>query len=180
MYERRGGSVFGAFLIGGLIGAVLGLLFAPRSGKETRDMLGDKANDYWGEAGEMYSQGMEKVGAAVDTGKQTASEKSEQLRSKIDEARERLQEQVAKSAEVARDKVAETTPAVHDAIGKAAESTKAGVDKAAEGTKSGFGAAAGKTADTLDFVAKKAAKDDSLDSISEIPADPASTPLPEV
>jgi gas vesicle protein len=170
MYERRGGSVFGAFLIGGLIGAVLGLLFAPRSGKETRDMLGEKANDYWGEAGEMYSQGMEKVGAAVDTGKQTASEKSEQLRSKIDEARERLQEQVAKSAEVARDKVSETTPAVHDAIDKAAESTKAGV-----------GAAAGKTADTLDFVAKKAAKDDSIDSISEIPADAASTPpLPEV
>ncbi|TLM77899.1 MAG: YtxH domain-containing protein, partial [Actinobacteria bacterium] len=47
MYEyRRGGSVFGAFLLGALVGGVLGLLFAPRSGKETRDMIADKAEDY--------------------------------------------------------------------------------------------------------------------------------------
>jgi len=180
MYERRGGSVFGAFLLGGLIGAVLGLLFAPRSGTETREILTEKANGYWGDAGEMYSSGMEKVGAAVDTGKQTASEKSEQLRSKIDEARERLQEQVAKSAEVARDKVTESTPAVKDAVSKAAESTKAGVDKAAAGTMGGVDAAAGKAHETLDFVAKRAAKDDS-GSVADLAVDPdAAPPLPEI
>ena len=31
-----------AFLLGGAVGAVLGLLFAPRTGKETRDMLAEK------------------------------------------------------------------------------------------------------------------------------------------
>jgi gas vesicle protein len=150
MYERRGGSVFMAFLLGGLIGAVLGLLFAPRSGKETREILTEKANDYWGEAGDVYASSKEKVAAAVDSGKQTASDKSEQLRAKIDEARGRLQDQVSKSAEVARDKIADTTPAV-----------KGAVDKAAEGTKSGVDAAAGKAHETLDFVAKKTARDDS-------------------
>jgi gas vesicle protein len=145
MYERRGGSVFGAFLLGGLVGAVLGLLFAPRSGAETREMLSERANDYWGQAGEMYATGMDKVSGAVDSGKVTATEKSEQLREKIDEARTRLQEQVAKSAESAKGKIADVTPAAKDAV-----------DKAAEGTKSGLDVAASKAHSGLDYVAKKA------------------------
>jgi len=76
MYERRGGSVFGAFLLGGLVGAVLGLLFAPRTGEETREMLTDKANEYWGQAGEMYSTGIDKVGEAVDSGKDTRARRA--------------------------------------------------------------------------------------------------------
>ena len=138
MYERRGGSVFGAFLLGGLIGAVLGLLFAPRSGSETREILTDRANDYWGQAGEMYATGVDKVGEVVDSSKVTATEKSEQLREKIDEARARLQEQVAKSAEVAKDKLTDAAPAVKDAVDKAAEGTKSGVDFA-HGKASGDG-----------------------------------------
>ena len=148
MYEyRRGGSVFGAFLLGGMVGAVLGLLFAPRSGKETRDMLAERADEYWGQAGDLYATGKEKVGAVYETGVSSATDKSEELRSKIDEARSRLQEQVAKSAETARDKIADAAPAVKEVVDKAAESTKSGVDKAA--SKAGEG---------LDFVAKKAAK----------------------
>jgi gas vesicle protein len=63
--DRRGGSVLGAFLLGGLVGAVLVLLFAPRSGKETRDMIAEKTGEYWGEAGEFYETGKEKVTTAV-------------------------------------------------------------------------------------------------------------------
>jgi gas vesicle protein len=44
MSNSDSGSRFGIGLILGLaIGAALGFLFAPRSGKETRDMLKDKA-----------------------------------------------------------------------------------------------------------------------------------------
>ncbi len=41
MSENRGSEVIGAFLVGGLIGAALGILFAPAAGKETREKLGD-------------------------------------------------------------------------------------------------------------------------------------------
>lgn len=44
MSEDRdsGASVVLAFLIGGLAGAAVALLYAPRSGRETRDLLAEK------------------------------------------------------------------------------------------------------------------------------------------
>lgn len=173
-YYRRGGSVFGAFLLGGLVGAVIGLLFAPRSGKETRDLIVDKAGDYWGEAGELYETGKEKATEVYSTGrekvteiasttKETAAEKGEELRAKIDEARERLQEQVAKSAETAKSKLDEVTPAAKEVV-----------DKAAEGTKSGLDVAATKAAEGLDFVAKKIGgepnEDEAAAAVAEVKA----------
>jgi gas vesicle protein len=41
MAENRGGEIIGAFLVGGIIGAAIGMLFAPKTGKETREQLGD-------------------------------------------------------------------------------------------------------------------------------------------
>jgi gas vesicle protein len=169
MYDdRRGGSVFAAFLLGGLVGAVLGLLFAPRSGKETRELIAERTGEYWGEAGEFYVNGKEKVAGAVAAGQQNAAEKGEQLRAKIDEARGRLQDQVAQSASAAKDKLAETTPAVH-----------AVVDKAADATKAGVGAASGKAQDTLDYVAKKAQPPVDDAAAADLGADADAAPAPK-
>lgn len=122
MYDdyRRGGGVLGAFLLGGLIGAALGLLFAPRSGKETRDMISEKADEYWGQGVDLYNTGVEKGREYYERGKESASTTAEDVREKIDSARSRLQEQVAKTSDMARDKVVEIAPAANDAIDKAA------------------------------------------------------------
>jgi gas vesicle protein len=53
MCEERGiqGSTVIAFLAGGLIGAGLALLYAPQSGRETRQKIGDLASDLKDKAG---------------------------------------------------------------------------------------------------------------------------------
>jgi gas vesicle protein len=45
MSEENNGASLGFFLAGLGIGAVLALLFAPRSGKETRDFIAQKAEE---------------------------------------------------------------------------------------------------------------------------------------
>src|SRR6185436_19523576 len=45
MSESSGGDKFLYFLAGAGIGAVLALLFAPKSGRETRDMIAQKATN---------------------------------------------------------------------------------------------------------------------------------------
>ncbi|MCJ7664828.1 MAG: YtxH domain-containing protein [Desulfobacterales bacterium] len=57
-----------AFILGGLIGASLGILFAPAAGKETRKKLGilleqldDESRELYGEFKEKASEGKRRV-----------------------------------------------------------------------------------------------------------------------
>lgn len=53
----RSGEVVSSFLLGGLIGAALGILFAPSSGKVTRE----KVNDWLDETTEDAKEKFEKL-----------------------------------------------------------------------------------------------------------------------
>jgi gas vesicle protein len=48
------GTVLLAFLVGAIAGAAVALLYAPVSGRETREYLGDKAREGARKATEMY------------------------------------------------------------------------------------------------------------------------------
>ena len=41
------GKFFAGFLVGGAVGAIAGLLLAPQSGEETRDMIAQKSSDLY-------------------------------------------------------------------------------------------------------------------------------------
>ena len=50
------GTVLLAFLVGAIAGAAVALLYAPASGRETREYLGDKAREGARKATELYEE----------------------------------------------------------------------------------------------------------------------------
>jgi gas vesicle protein len=78
---RRGG-----FLLGAIVGAIVGILLAPRSGKETREQLFGGTDGVSGQ--------VDRVRGAIEAGMGQAAEQSEALRHKIEETRDRLRHQM--------------------------------------------------------------------------------------
>ena len=68
--EDGGGSFLMGLLAGTVLGAGLGMLFAPRPGAELRTQLGDQANKLRSTAGGAYSQVGERVTQIVDRGRE--------------------------------------------------------------------------------------------------------------
>ncbi len=106
-------------LIGGGIGAVLALLFAPKSGQELRvdiadatrkgidrsreaaQQLGDRAGEYYEtgreRASELYSTASEKVSEAARVARETASRQTGTVTAAIDAGKKAYQEEKRKT-----------------------------------------------------------------------------------
>ena len=106
-------------LIGGGIGAVIALLFAPKSGQELRgdiadatrkgidksreaaQQLGDRAGEYYeatrDRASEFYSQAAERVGEVAQTARETASRKTSTVAAAIDAGKKAYNEEKRKT-----------------------------------------------------------------------------------
>ena len=72
--EEGGGSFLMGLLAGTVLGAGLGMLFAPKSGSELRSQIGGQIADSTGRirevADQTYSQATEKVSQMVDRGRE--------------------------------------------------------------------------------------------------------------
>jgi gas vesicle protein len=78
--EKRGGGFLSGFMFGGLIGAALGLVLAPRSGEETRQMIRDRGV----ELRDQVSRGVEEVKASADQLQQRGRDFVEENRDRIE------------------------------------------------------------------------------------------------
>ena len=77
-------------VIGAAVGAVAGLLLAPRSGAETRAMAADAMNDAWDSAVDTYEQGARTVTEYIGNLRPQVDAATDELRAKVDAARERM------------------------------------------------------------------------------------------
>ena len=106
-------------LIGGGIGAILALLFAPKSGQELRgdiadatrkgidrsreaaQQLGDRAGEYYEatrtRAGELYTQAAEKVGEVAQNAREAAQRQGGTVAAAIDAGKKAYQEEKRKT-----------------------------------------------------------------------------------
>jgi gas vesicle protein len=67
--EDGGGSFLMGLLAGTVLGAGLGMLFAPKAGSELRNQLSDQAGKLRATANDTYQQATDKVSQMVDRGK---------------------------------------------------------------------------------------------------------------
>jgi gas vesicle protein len=106
-------------LIGGGIGAILALLFAPKSGQELRgdiadatrkgidrsreaaQQLGDRAGEYYEatrtRAGELYSQAAERVGEVAQNAREAAARQTGTVSAAIEAGKKAYQEEKRKT-----------------------------------------------------------------------------------
>ena len=68
--EDGGGSFLMGLLAGTVLGAGLGMLFAPRPGSELRNQLTEQAGRLRSTAGDAYSQASTRVNQVVDRGRE--------------------------------------------------------------------------------------------------------------
>jgi gas vesicle protein len=77
------GNILLAFILGAVSGAALALLYAPASGRETRDYLGDKAAEARAKAAEAAAKGRD----ALNQGRETLTTAIERGRDAYQQAR---------------------------------------------------------------------------------------------
>jgi gas vesicle protein len=92
-------SVILSFLLGGLTGAALAILFAPRSGRETREMLGERLR-------ETAERGRELRDRAQERGREILNEATGYVRDRR-ETLEREKDRLAAAVEAGRQKYRE-------------------------------------------------------------------------
>lgn len=123
-FRRREGSDVGTrltyLLIGGGIGAILALLFAPKSGqelrgdiadatrksidrtRETASQIGSRAGEYYettkDRAADLYSSATDRAGELVDSARDVAQRKSGQVNAAIEAGKQAYAEEKRKSA----------------------------------------------------------------------------------
>jgi gas vesicle protein len=80
MADNESSGGFGWFLAGLGIGALVGVLYAPKSGKETRDDLVAGALEARERANQLYVQGRQQANQYVQQGKETLGQYAQQGR----------------------------------------------------------------------------------------------------
>jgi gas vesicle protein len=127
------GGFWRGLLIGGFLGAVAGILFAPKSGKELRSDIRKKAGEALDEAKEFYSEAQVKAKAILDDARHRAEELKKEANRQLAEARLKAKE-ILKGVE-------EKTTEVSQLAKEVIEETKMEAKKVKEAATAGFDAA---------------------------------------
>ncbi len=129
MADDNGSSGLGWFLAGLGIGALVGVLYAPKSGVETRADLVSGALDAKDKAAVLAQQGVEKANAYVDQSKQVAADYVDKGKEYYERGRSQWTEYVEKGKGLVQDQQDKVSAAIE--AGKEAYATKSSEQESA-------------------------------------------------
>jgi gas vesicle protein len=101
--SERSGDLLKGLIIGGLIGAALGILYAPKSGKETREDIAHKTEELLNKAKEEYERTVAKSKAAYESAMKRLQELELAAKGKVEEVESKVSEFAQQSAETVQD-----------------------------------------------------------------------------
>jgi gas vesicle protein len=101
--SERNGDLLKGLIIGGIIGAALGILYAPKSGKETREDIAHKTEDLLNKAKEEYEKALTKSKAAYELTVKRFQELELSAKEKVEEVESKVSKLAHKSAEAVQD-----------------------------------------------------------------------------
>ena len=99
-FGKNFGMLIAGFGVGMLVGSVLGLLFAPKSGRELRSEISERGTEYYGRAREgmseaylssrdklqeAYQQSMDALDSAMSASKDYTRDKVERVKKSVEE-----------------------------------------------------------------------------------------------
>jgi gas vesicle protein len=99
----KSGEFLKGLLVGGVAGIILGILYAPKSGKETREELGRKTEELLAKAKEDYEKALEKSKKTYESALERLKRLESAAKRKIEHVDEDVSELVEQGKEVLQD-----------------------------------------------------------------------------
>jgi gas vesicle protein len=94
--QDHGAGYLGWFLLGGVIGAVAGLLLAPRPGREMREMLAERSEEFRRRAQEVASDAQGRAGEWLDKSRELFEEQTQRLMTAFEAGKDAMREEMRK------------------------------------------------------------------------------------
>jgi len=100
MAENEGGTSGLAWFLAGLgIGTLVGVLYAPKAGKETREDLANATRDAQARAGELMEQGRQKANEYVEQGRQYVEQGKQKAADLVEQGKQQAAASIDKGRE---------------------------------------------------------------------------------
>ena len=90
------GSYLGWFFLGGILGAAAALLLAPKTGRETRELLSEQGGDWARRAQTMASEAQGRAGEWLDRSRELFEEQTQRLMTAFEAGKDAMREEMRK------------------------------------------------------------------------------------
>jgi gas vesicle protein len=100
--SNRGDFIAG-MVVGGFLGAMVGVLYAPKSGRETREEIGRKTDELLSKAKEEYEAAVEKSRSAYESALAKLKKLEEQTQQRVEEVGQKVDDLKEQGKETLQD-----------------------------------------------------------------------------